>query len=66
MKKALLVLIMVIAASLFSVSTASANSWRHPHPGWQHNPRNPHYVVFIPQPPLGHCSYTIGVCTNSL
>jgi hypothetical protein len=60
MKRFLLVLIAALAMSLFSASSAPASSWSHP--GWQKNPHNPHYIVT--RPPLGHCDYVIGVCTN--
>jgi hypothetical protein len=40
---------------------ANATSGGHPHPGWQHNPRNPHYVKLVRPPvPPPTCTWVIG------
>ena len=41
-------------AVLATATPASA----HTHPGWQHNPRNPHYVWPVKTVPT--CSWVIG------
>ncbi len=45
-------------AVLATASPALAANTSHPHPGWQHNPRNPHYVWPVKTVPT--CSWVIG------
>jgi len=37
-------------------SSMSAVSITHPHPGWQHNPHNPHYVPLTRPTPTSTCT----------
>jgi hypothetical protein len=51
--------------AVFTLATpamaANATSAGHPHPGWQHNPRNPHYVRPVRPPvPPATCTWVIG------
>jgi hypothetical protein len=51
--------------AVFTLATpamaANATSAGHPHPGWQHNPRNPHYVKLVrPPAPNPGCTWVIG------
>jgi hypothetical protein len=55
-----------IAATLFGLAVftlttpamaANAASAGHPHPGWQHNPRNPHYVKLVKPPVTPTCEW---------
>jgi hypothetical protein len=41
-----------ILATLIGLAVLSiaAPASAHTHPGWQHNPRNPHYVKVVPTP----------------
>ncbi len=45
---------LVVLATATPAVAANSN----PHPGWQHNPRNPHYVWPVKTVPT--CSWVIG------
>jgi hypothetical protein len=53
--KRLIAVLAGLAAFTLAAPALAANS--HAHPGWQHNPRNPHYVKVVPlRPgPTGTC-----------
>jgi hypothetical protein len=55
----------ISAATTGAAATATAAPSAHTpaghHYGWQHNPRNPHYVKPVPTPrPVPTCSWVIG------
>jgi hypothetical protein len=62
-----------IAATLFGLAVlatatpALAANTSHPHPGWQHNPRNPHYVKPVwPVKTVPTCTWVIANSIGSV
>jgi len=47
--------------AVFTLATPAVAANSNPHPGWQHNPRNPHYVrLWRPPVPPPTCTWVIG------
>jgi hypothetical protein len=61
MKKILATLIGLAVLSIAAPASA------HTHPGWQHNPRNPHYVkLWRPPVPSPTCTWVISGAVGSV
>ncbi len=51
------ILAALAGAVILATATPALAANSNPHPGWQHNPRNPHYVKPVP----AHClSWVLG------